>query len=395
MAFNPIKSISHGVKSLTHNPVNWAKNALWEGTAKGFGFGHLDKAMGGSGTLGSTMRNPWMQAGAGVGLSFVPGMQWYAPLAVGAGMSALGGGNLEDDLRGAGMAGLGYGAGNLGQAAYSGAQGLIPSTTTTGGAAEGVYTPNGPGGPGAVHYGADGLAAPGTTDPVAIANEYGMEGGVGGYAPTPGDMNTVSMPATIAEAGRYEAAGLTPGSAPRAARVAPTPVGAPTPTGGGGVTGLGSGISGKQMLGIMGAKAGLGFYQNLQQQQALEDELKDRDELRRLQMQAMEDPMSVPGMRARRDLARDTFANNYRAKYGGTEGGAFAKGMARYTDAAVASGVNNYVTGLGGIANGTQNAQAYNIAAGGTPGGAAAGALNSAGSDFMDMYFLNQLYGRQ
>ena len=158
---------------------------------------------------------------------------------------------------------------------------------------------------------------------------------------------------------------------------------------------LGRGISGNQMLGIMGAKAGLGFYQNLQQQKVLESELDDRERLRRLQMQAMEDPMSVPGMRERRDLAKESFGNSYRAKFGGTEGGAFAKGMARYTDRAVGLGVNDYVNTLGGIAAGTQGAQQYNIAAGGTPGGAAAGALNAAGSDYLDMYFLNQLYGRQ
>ena len=158
---------------------------------------------------------------------------------------------------------------------------------------------------------------------------------------------------------------------------------------------LGRGISGNQMLGIMGAKAGLGFYQNFQQQKALEGELEDRERLRRLQMQAMEDPMSVPGMRARRDLAGKAWENKYRAQYGGTEGGAFAKGMGRYTDAAVSSGVNQYVAGLGGIAQGTQAAQGYNVAAGGTPGGAAAGALNAAGSDYLDMYFLNNLYGRR
>ena len=134
---------------------------------------------------------------------------------------------------------------------------------------------------------------------------------------------------------------------------------------------LGSGISGNQMMGIMGAKAGLGFYQNYQQQKALEGELEDRDRLRRLQMQAMEDPMSVPGMRARRDLAGDAWSNKYRAQYGGTEGGAFAKGMSRYTDAAVSSGVNDYVNTLGTIGPGASKT------------GAAAGAGNQAMNDYM------------
>ena len=118
------------------------------------------------------------------------------------------------------------------------------------------------------------------------------------------------------------------------------------------------------MLGLMGVKAGLGYIQNSEM-------IDEQEKLRKLQMQALNDPMSVPGMRARRDLASDAWSNKYRAQYGGTEGGAFAKGMSRYTDAAVSSGVNDYVNTLGTIGPGASKT------------GAAAGAVNQAMNDYM------------
>lgn len=325
-----------------------------------------DKVLGGIGDgLSDLTGNPYAQAAVGGAMSFVPGMQWYAPMAVGAGMGLAGGGGLDDALQGAGMSGLGYAGGNLGQSAYAG-MGSLGSVTGSGGVV-----------PGSSSY---------AGTPAGIASEFGTEAGsqVGGYAASASNPALVDMPATIGNSLAYQ--GLPSDSNavgqarqaeagfgdPRAARTAPGGLGAAPAGGGGGMFGGGGGGGGKAMMALMAGKAGLGYFQNAEM-------IDEQEKLRKRQMQALDDPFSVPGMRARRDAASDTWSNAYRAKYGGTEGGAFAKGMARYTDRAVESGVNNYVNTLGGIG------------AGASKSGAAAGAANQGLTDIMLMQYLNSL----
>lgn len=425
---NPLDS----VKSWVSNPGKAAENSL--------GSLGLTKQ-----NLQNTLQNPLVQGGAGLALSFVPGMQWYAPLALGGGMSLLGGGNLRDHLSGAGMAGLGFAGGNMLQAAPAalnsagtrlsdaaafGQTGTATATSTMPSAAaagQGLsYTPS------ATTAWATGApvaaGAPGSITPYAMGGgmsnyaagsaapslaSFGTEtGGAGGYPTQPGPggtptVNTSAMPYRDMAGATASGGAATMGANSQPAEVELTRRGAlartaadlpamaamaagaaPAPAAGGFSPGLGS---------MMALKGGLGLYQNWQGQDALDDELDAR---RRAfaEIEAMEaDPSSIyrndPGLAALRRRRLDDVSSRYRAQHGGTAGGAFAKSIQRsgaeFDQAALGSAINRRQQMLGL----TAPAVGYNLQTGGTRGGAVAQAGQSVLDDYVAMQMMQQFFG--
>lgn len=134
------------------------------------------------------------------------------------------------------------------------------------------------------------------------------------------------------------------------------------------------------------ARTGLGAYNNYQQRKAIQNEVDMRNRAIR-DIQAMQSNPSMiyrndPGLVAMRNRRLADLGAAYRAKYGGTAGGAFAKSMQRagaeFDQQALQQAIQNRYQGLGA----TQPAQSYNIALGGTNRGglgqAAMGGVNDA-----------------
>ena len=171
----------------------------------------------------------------------------------------------------------------------------------------------------------------------------------------------------------------------------------PLPVGGGGGLGGGGGrgMSRGQMMGLMGAKAGLGYLSNLQAQEALEPELDERrramERIRRLQENPGLAYRNDPGLRTMRSRALDTVESRYRAKFGGGEGGAFARNLARTGAAADRAALNDALSSEYRMLGFTQPSVGYNLGAGGTGLGAATGPATGAMSDYALMEFLSGL----
>ena len=140
-----------GMGNLGKGPMNWGGHLAQDFFLPGMGA--TSELFGGDSSFKGTMKNPYMQIGAGAVASMVPGMQWWSAPMLAGGMAALGGGNMEENVAGAGRGMAGYGAGNLGQSAYSGLSGLAPAPTSATTAAgtmgsEGGYSMAGGGGMG-------------------------------------------------------------------------------------------------------------------------------------------------------------------------------------------------------------------------------------------------------
>ena len=380
----------------------------------------FDKMTGGSGTYNSAAQNRWIHGIGGAALSYFTPYGFAAPF-IGQGISALGRGDGEDQSKAGTYAGLGAligGAAKWGQGKYqnwgdagagdtTGAgAGVGEGTGASEGAASSVGTSSAPNSTNvAVNFPSDPSNPYVTTGDVGVADQnvavpwsqsYSQSGDFVDNPVYTSDAGNVAVnfpsdpgnPYAANETGNTEQ----PSAYPVGGRSFPR-TGGTTMVGGSGNTG-GGGMNSYAGLG-MAAKAGLGWWQNYQQQKAVEDELKDRERIRNLQLAAMNDPMAVPGMRARRALGQKAFDAKYRARYGGAEGGAYDKGMARYMDSVTSSGVNDYVNTLGGIGAQTQPAMMINAQAGGTPLGAAAGPASQAISDYMLMQWWQQAMGGQ
>jgi hypothetical protein len=400
-----VGAVRGGFKHMGTDPVGWAKNALVSPLNPiGFAAANGDKYLfGRSGSFNSVMRNPYYQAGAGIALSMAGAPIWAAPVA-GGGMSALGGGNLEDDLRGASMSSLGYGAGNLGQSAYAGWQGAGAAAAP--GYAEG----------GASYYGAEPVASSAGASGAGLAGGASNAGNVAVNWPAGAESMGYASPTAAATEGPAVTAmnaGNVAANWPGGVEESASPVLRSAETGGASAYSVpaeptlgqramsaarsasltnpagGSSFlpSGNTMGAVMGAKAGLGVYQNLQQQKYLEDEVKRRKRNQEWVDNALANPASVyandPALVAGRQRAMSDLDARYRAKYGGTEGGAFAADLIRtgseYDNAALDRAINRRL----GIVESTAPAYYQNLAAGGTRGGALAGPVAQAIPDYL------------
>lgn len=364
-----------------------------------------------------------MHAGLGVAASFVPGMQWYVPVAASAGLSALGGGDLEDQIYAGTMGGLGYGLGSLGQSAYQGTAGMF------GGGSKTVTVTSIP----VEQGGAMASAAPVNPAPITESLAVPPNMGSATYAPvtpgvtgmnlpppppaggsvavamptTAGGYETVVAPVTGEGAGLGQALGVAPTAmaAPvqESQRVAPRAAATPAQATTVAAQAAGAGLSMPKVPGgvgtILALKGGLGFLQNYQAQQAVEDELKRRDEMMDWIARAEQNPGLIyqqdPGLLAMRKQYLDDVAARYRAKYGGTEGGAFAKSLMRESAKIDSMLLDQAIRRKYGMLSATQPAVGYNLQAGGTPVGAAAQAGQQMLTDWAFLEFLRGIQGGQ
>ncbi len=163
-----------------------------------------------------------------------------------------------------------------------------------------------------------------------------------------------------------------------------------------------SGITKKDILGGLNiAKTGLGAYNNYQQRKAVENETDARRAafgyIRRLQANPALAYRNDPGLQALRRRRMSDLGAQYRARYGGTAGGAFARGIGRagaeFDRAAAQDAINQRLAMIGA----TQPAQNYRLQYGGTTGGGLASAAQGGINDYISMDTLDRLiaaYGR-
>jgi len=124
----------------------------------------------------------------------------------------------------------------------------------------------------------------------------------------------------------------------------------------------------------------------MEQQAALEDELKRRRQAMNWVAKAQKNPNLIyqndPGLVQLRQNRLNDIRAQYAAKYGGTEGGAFARdimsGGAAFDRAALDSAINQRM----GMVNATQPAVGMNAQYGGTTGGALASAAAGGIDDY-------------
>lgn len=133
-------------------------------------------------------------------------------------------------------------------------------------------------------------------------------------------------------------------------------------------------------------KMGLGAYTNYQQQQALEDE----DKKRKRAMEALErmerDPNSIyrndPGLQQMRSQRMEDVKARYLSKYGGTEGGAFARDLmsqgAQFDRAALNDAYNRRM----GMVQATSYIPQLKAQYGGTTGGGIGQAISGGVNDY-------------
>jgi hypothetical protein len=137
------------------------------------------------------------------------------------------------------------------------------------------------------------------------------------------------------------------------------------------------------------AKTALGAYQNYQQQQAVAGDLQDRQDAIDWAQQAEKNPMLVyqrdPGLRAMRQRQLGDLSAMYRARYGGTEGGAFARDLVKTGSAFDRQAVNDAIQRRYQMVGLMAPSWQANMNAGGTTGGAIGGALQQGLGDYLSM----------
>jgi len=157
--------------------------------------------------------------------------------------------------------------------------------------------------------------------------------------------------------------------------------------------GRGGGIGGLGLPAIIAGQAGLGFLTNRQGQIATKPAMEARSRTLDLQEQALADPLSVPGLRARIRLDTDAAMRDQVARYGGMQGGAQAKALQRAREQTIRQGVGEYMRQLEGVRAGTAPEFAVAAQTGLTPLGAAGQAGQNALNNWAFLEVLKRAKG--